>query len=106
MAPPACVCVGGGVGTRPRYLIVCLWRRLLASRHCSCVGGGGGLTAEGGQETFKLEQAPWGYCGNGGVHRVWHGTYCHRHYQGRRATSIWQGNWFSGAIGPVAKAAQ
>ena len=25
----------GGVGTRPRYLIVCLWRRLLASRHCS-----------------------------------------------------------------------
>ena len=26
---------GGGVGTRPRYLIVCLWRRLLASRHCS-----------------------------------------------------------------------
>ena len=25
---------GGGVGTR-RYLIVCLWRRLLASRHCS-----------------------------------------------------------------------
>ena len=25
---------GGGVGTRPRYLIVCLWRRLLASRHC------------------------------------------------------------------------
>ena len=26
---------GGGVGTRPRYLIVCLWRRPLASRHCS-----------------------------------------------------------------------
>ena len=26
---------GGGVGTRPRYLIVRLWRRLLASRHCS-----------------------------------------------------------------------
>ena len=26
---------GGGGGTRPRYLIVCLWRRLLASRHCS-----------------------------------------------------------------------
>ena len=26
---------GGGVGTRPRYLIVCLWRRLLASRHCT-----------------------------------------------------------------------
>ena len=26
---------GGGVGTRPRYLIVCLWRRLLASRQCS-----------------------------------------------------------------------
>ena len=26
---------GGAVGTRPRYLIVCLWRRLLASRHCS-----------------------------------------------------------------------
>ena len=26
---------GGGVGTRPRYQIVCLWRRLLASRHCS-----------------------------------------------------------------------
>ena len=26
---------GGGVGTRPQYLIVCLWRRLLASRHCS-----------------------------------------------------------------------
>ena len=25
----------GGVGTRPRYLIVCLWRRLLASRHCT-----------------------------------------------------------------------
>ena len=24
---------GGGVGTRPRYLIVCLWRRPLASRH-------------------------------------------------------------------------
>ena len=24
---------GGGFGTRPRYLIVCLWRRLLASRH-------------------------------------------------------------------------
>ena len=24
-----------GVGTRPRYLIVCLWRRLLASRHYS-----------------------------------------------------------------------
>ena len=24
---------GGGVGTRPQYLIVCLWRRLLASRH-------------------------------------------------------------------------
>ena len=32
-----CVCGGGGGGggTRPRYLIVCLWRRLLASRHCS-----------------------------------------------------------------------
>ena len=26
---------GGAVGTRPRYLIVCLWRRLLASCHCS-----------------------------------------------------------------------
>ena len=26
---------GGGGGTRPRYLIVCLWRRLLASHHCS-----------------------------------------------------------------------
>ena len=26
---------GGGVGTRPWYLIVCLWRCLLASRHCS-----------------------------------------------------------------------
>ena len=26
---------GGGLGTRPLYLIVCLWRRLLASRHCS-----------------------------------------------------------------------
>ena len=26
---------GGGVGTRPRYSVVCLWRRLLASRHCS-----------------------------------------------------------------------
>ena len=26
---------GGGVGTRPRYLIVCLWQRLLASRHRS-----------------------------------------------------------------------
>ena len=25
----------GGFGTRPRYLIVCLWRRLWASRHCS-----------------------------------------------------------------------
>ena len=31
-----CVLVwGGGGGTRPWYLIVCLWRRLLASRHCS-----------------------------------------------------------------------
>ena len=28
-------CKWGGGGTRPRYLIVCLWRRLLASRHCS-----------------------------------------------------------------------
>ena len=28
------VCVGG-VGTRPRYQVVCLWRRLLASRHGS-----------------------------------------------------------------------
>ena len=26
---------GEGCGTRPRYLIVCLWRRLLASRHCT-----------------------------------------------------------------------
>ena len=26
---------GGGVGTRPRYQVACLWRRLLASRHCS-----------------------------------------------------------------------
>ena len=26
---------GGGFGTRPRYLMVCLWRRLLASRHRS-----------------------------------------------------------------------
>ena len=26
---------GWGTGTRPRYQIVCLWRRLLASRHCS-----------------------------------------------------------------------
>ena len=25
----------GACGTRPRYLIVCLWRRLLASRHCT-----------------------------------------------------------------------
>ena len=25
----------GGFGTRPRCLIVCRWRRLLASRHCS-----------------------------------------------------------------------
>ena len=25
----------GGAGTRPRYPIVCLWQRLLASRHCS-----------------------------------------------------------------------
>ena len=29
-----CCWVGeGGVGTRPRYSVVCLWRRLLASRH-------------------------------------------------------------------------
>ena len=27
--------MGGGFGTRPRYLIVCLWRRLLAYCHCS-----------------------------------------------------------------------
>ena len=27
--------VGGGGGTRPRYQVVCLWRCLLASRHCS-----------------------------------------------------------------------
>ena len=26
---------GGGVGTRPRCLMVCLWQCLLASRHCS-----------------------------------------------------------------------
>ena len=26
---------GGGVGTRPRYSVVCLWRRPLASRHCA-----------------------------------------------------------------------
>ena len=26
---------GGGGGTRPRYSVVCLWRRPLASRHCS-----------------------------------------------------------------------
>ena len=26
---------GGGGGTRPRYSVVCVWRRLLASRHCS-----------------------------------------------------------------------
>ena len=26
---------GGGVGTRPRYSVVCLWRCLLASRHCT-----------------------------------------------------------------------
>ena len=25
----------GGFGTRPRYLIVCLWRHLLVSHHCS-----------------------------------------------------------------------
>ena len=27
--------VGAGGGTRPRYLIVCLWRRLSASHHRS-----------------------------------------------------------------------
>ena len=41
---------GGGGGTRPRYLIVCLWRRLLATAHSDplwartcfgCVWGGG-----------------------------------------------------------------
>ena len=26
---------GGGVGTRPQYRIVCLWRRPSASHHCS-----------------------------------------------------------------------
>ena len=26
---------GGGLGTRPWDSVVCLWRRLLASRHCS-----------------------------------------------------------------------
>ena len=34
--PPTMVTlILGGFGTRPRYLIVCLWRRLLASRHCT-----------------------------------------------------------------------
>ena len=33
--PLCCHGGGGGGGTRPWYLIVCLWRRLLASRHCS-----------------------------------------------------------------------
>ena len=37
-----CVCVRGeGVGTRPGYLMVCLWRRPLASRLSG--GGEGGL---------------------------------------------------------------
>ena len=39
IAVPSLACVGsgrgGGIGTRPRYLIVCLGRRPLASRHCS-----------------------------------------------------------------------
>ena len=34
-ARPAPTGGGGGVGTRPRYPIGCLWRRLLASRNCS-----------------------------------------------------------------------
>ena len=39
---------GGGVGTRPRYRILCLWRRLLASRHCHGGGGGGRLLMDPG----------------------------------------------------------
>ena len=30
---------GGGGGTRPWYWVVCLWRRLLAYRHCSTLCG-------------------------------------------------------------------
>ena len=34
-APPVQGAGGGEFGTRPQYPIVCLWRRLLASHHCS-----------------------------------------------------------------------
>ena len=35
---------GGWFGTRPWFGFVCLWRRLLTSRHCTRGGGGGALS--------------------------------------------------------------
>ena len=47
---------GGGGGTRPRYLIVCLWRRLLASRQCS-------FRPSVGPNVFWLcQRSPWMTC--------------------------------------------
>ena len=43
---------GGAVGTRPRYPIVCLRRRLLASRHCSV------LTPCGPERVFVVSTEP------------------------------------------------
>ena len=42
---------GGGVGTRPRYSVVCLWRCLLASRHWGW--GGGGPPSPSGADLLK-----------------------------------------------------
>ena len=42
---------GGGVGTRPRYSLVCLWRRLLASRLLI-------LTVCGSERVFVVSREP------------------------------------------------
>ena len=51
---------GRGGGTRPRYLIVCLWRCLLASRHCS-------FGPSVGPNVFWLCQRMGGYGGYRGI---------------------------------------
>ena len=64
--PSPCARVRGvGVGTRPRYLLVCLWRRLLASRPCTFRPSVGPTVFGRVNGSCQLERGGWGAVGCG-----------------------------------------